>query len=161
MFDVDFEKLITWLLPPLLRQTIVFAWMRALCAPVVSMYNAFMTARTQHLYQLNHDSRVFSMQAVFNDAFDNVERRIYITDGLNKDRLYIFTREADLPVWLHTRGEDSPIYIWNRADYADTGVDFIVWVPGAITMTAVALTQLGSLIETYKLASKRWVIYRF
>ena len=81
MFTVDFEILITMLLPPLLRQTIFFAWIRALCAPVVAMYNLFVINRNADLYNIAHDSRVFSMQAVFNDSFDAVYRRIYISDG--------------------------------------------------------------------------------
>jgi len=155
MFDVDFNKLITWLLPPLLRKPIYYAWMRALCAPVVSLYNTFITQRNADLYRINHDSRVFSMQAVFNDAFDSVSRRIYITDGFNKSRIYLYTRAENEPVFL------SPsIYLYNPGDYADTGIDFIVWVPNAITMAPTDLVHLDSLIKQYKLASKRYAIYR-
>jgi hypothetical protein len=156
MFNVDFNTLITWLLPPMLRQTIFYAWMQALCQPIVSMYNQFMTYRTQDLYDVNHDSRVFSMQAVCNDSFDATLRRIYITDGLNKERIYIYLREENQPVCI-----DPPIYIWNPADYNDTGVDFIVWVPTALNLNATQQVQLNALITTYKLASKRYVIYDF
>ena len=156
MFDVDFNTLITWLLPPMLRQTIFYAWMQALCVPITNMYTLFMTYRTQDLYEVNHDSRVFSMQAVCNDSFDDTLRRIYITDGLNKERIYLYTREEEQPVFLN-----PAIYVWNPADYDDTGVDFIVWVPTALALNATQLVQLNALIAFYKLASKRYVIYNF
>ena len=160
MLNIDFNKLIKWMLPFLRRQTIYFSWMQTLCAGVVSMYNELMVKRTADLYQINHDSRVFSMQAVFNDQFDNVNRRIYITDGFNKERIYLFTREENKPLYLYQRSENKPVYLFNRTDYADTGVDFIVWVPNAIVLSAQNLTLLTSLVSKYKLASKRFAIYR-
>ena len=155
MFNIDFNKLISWLIPPILRQTIYYAWVQALAAPTVAIYTAFMAERTANLYQLSHDSRVFSMQAVFNDAFDSVSRRIYITDGANKGRIYLYTRPEAQPVFLN-----PSIPVYNRGDYADTGIDFIVWVPSAITMGATDMVRLNGLILTYKLASKRYAIYR-
>jgi hypothetical protein len=155
MFDIDFDKLIGWLLPAALRRTIYYAWVKALCSPMVSMYGTFTAWRNANLYQIRHDSRVFSMQAVFNDAFDKINRRIYITDGYNKNRIYLYTRTEAQPVFLN-----PSIPLWNRGDYSDTGVDFIVWVPTAITMTVTDMIQLTGLVNKYKLASKRYAIYR-
>jgi hypothetical protein len=155
-FTIDFNTLITWLLPPMLRQTIYYAWMQCLCVPVTNMYTLFMTYRTQDLYEVNHDSRVFSMQAVFNDSFDNTLRRIYIGDGLNKEPVYLYTRDEEQPVFLN-----PSVALWNPADYGDTGVDFIVWVPTALALTATQVVQLNALINFYRLASKRYTIYYF
>ena len=155
MFNIDFNKLITWLLPPLLRQPVFYGWIRALCGGAINMYGLFMTNRTAHLYELNHDSRVFSMEAVFNDAFDPVNRTIYITDGFNKNRLYIYLRAELEPVYLN-----PAIYLYNPGDYDDTGIDFIVWVPNAVLLSATGLIQLTALVNAYKLASKRYAIYR-
>lgn len=165
MFNIDFDKLITWLLPPLLRQRIFCTWMQSLCAGVPVLYGTpmaktagtFMGQRYLDLYQANHNSQVFSMENVFNDAFDNVSRRIVITDGLGLQRIYLYTREEghQYTVFLNPQ-----IYLWNNTDYSDTGVDFIVWVPPAITMSATQLINLASLVNRYKLASKRYVIYQ-
>jgi len=116
-----------------------------------------MGQRYLDLYQANHNSQVFSMENVFNDAFDNVSRRIVITDGLGLQRIYLYTREEghQYTVFLNPQ-----IYLWNNTDYSDTGVDFIVWVPPAITMSATQLINLASLVNRYKLASKRYVIYQ-
>jgi len=160
MFNIDFSKLIGWLLPPLLRQTIYTAWMNVLCAPMVVLYETFMTQRTADLYQVNHDSRVFSIQGVLNDKFDNVSRRIIVTDGFNLDGLYVYLRTELAPLNLYTRGEDHPVYVYNRSDYTDTGADFIVWAPTVITLSAAQLIQMTGWVNLFKLASKRFVIYQ-
>lgn len=160
MFNIDFNKLIIWMLPFFRRQTNYYSWMQTLCSGVISMFNELMVKRTADLYQINHDSRVFSIQAVLNDQFDTVNRTIYITDGFNKERIYLFTREESKPIYFYQRSENKPVYLFNRTDYADTGVDFIVWVPNAIVLSVQDLTLLNSLVTKYKLASKRFAIYR-
>lgn len=130
-----------------------------MCSGVVSLYNEFTVNCTSYLYEVNHDSRVFSIEAVLNDQFDNVDRRIYITDGLNKNRIYLFTREEAKPVYLYKRSENKPVYLFNRADYSDTGADFIVWVPTAVVLNAQDMILLNSLVNKYRLASKRFSVY--
>lgn len=155
MFNVDLDKLINWLTPALLRKPKMFAWMRSLCAGLYSLYTEFMNKRDQDLYELSHDSRVFSMEAVLNDAFDYADRRIYITDGFTKERVYIYTPDEDKPLYL-----DEPVYLYNPEDYFDTGVDFVVWVPTLVALTAQGMILLKALVNKYKLAGKRYAIYR-
>jgi hypothetical protein len=137
-----------------MRQPKFVTWLQCLISPILQINGAFLLNRDKNLYRLNHDSRVFSMENVFNDRFDHELRRIYITDGFNKDRVYIYTRAENKPVYLNT------IYIYNSADYADTGADFIVWVPAAIYLSAQDLIELTGLVNEYKLPSKRFKIYR-
>lgn len=155
MFNVDFDKLLTWLLPALLRKPVFFAWVQTLCSPVKQLYDEFIAKRTTDLYVLNHDSRVFSIQAVLNDRFDNVNRTIYLTDGFAKPRIYLYTPEENKPVYLN-----PTIPVYNEGDYGDTGIDFIVWVPNAVAISNQDLIEMTSLVNKYKLASKRFSIYR-
>lgn len=154
MFNIDYNKLIVWLLPFRKRRRKRFAWLSALCSPVVILYNAFLVKCAATMYNLDHDSRVFSMRAMLNDRFDNTARRITITDGFAFERLYIFQPDENKPVYLGTE------YLHNPGDYADTGVDFIVNVPSAISITAQDLIEMEALVKYYKLASKRFLIYR-
>lgn len=154
MFNIDYNKLILWLIPYFKRKPKMYAWMRALCYPVVLLYNTFLSARAADLYNLAHDSRVFSMRAMLNDRFDSEERRITITDGFAHDRIYIFQPDEEKPVFL----DSIPLY--NPGDYADTGVDFIVNVPEAISITDQDLIEMSARVKYYKLASKRFLIYR-
>ena len=152
--NIDFNKLILWLLPNFLRKPKTYAWLQTLCSPAVRLYGLFQAKRDANLYKLVHSSQVFSLQKVLNDRFDAAQRRIYITDSFAKDRLFIYTRAEDKPKHLGT----LPLH--NRSDYGDTGVDFIVWVPYAVPLTASSTYELKSLVDFYKLASKRYTLYR-
>lgn len=154
IFKVDYDKLIIEEIPNFKRQPLIFSWLRALCTPVVLIYNRLVLRRSADLYNLAHDSRVFSMRAALNDRFDITERRITITDGFAFDRIYIFRPDENKPHYLGT----LPLH--NPGDYADTGVDFIVNVPYAISITNQDLIEMTSLVNYYRLASKRFLIYR-
>jgi hypothetical protein len=154
MFNVDFRRLFAILLPVLLRKPKMLALLQVYCWPLVQIYKGFLAYREKNLYTLSHNSQVYSMENVFNDRFDSLQRRIYITDGFSKQRRYAYTRLEDKPIYL---GE---IPLHNRADYADTGIDFIVWVPVAVMISPQDKIELTALINKYKLASKRFRIYR-
>ena len=50
------------------------------------------------------------------------------------------------------------IYLYERADYGDTGVDFIVLVPRGLQYNEF---EMKYLIDFYKLASKRYKIQEY
>jgi hypothetical protein len=153
MFNIDFNKFILQLLPLMFRRPVWYAWMKSLVYPVKEIYNQFIDFREAKKYQLNHNGQVFSMEDVLNDRFDNADRRIYLTDGLTKDRIYLYTREEDKSAFL-------PKFIYNRADYADSGVDFIVWVPNAIVITLEEMYELRAKVDLYRINPKRYKVYR-
>lgn len=154
MYNIDFNRLVTWLLPGLITKPKFQSWLRGLIEPLKTIQKAFNKNRESNLYKLRHNSQVFSIVNVLNDRFDNGQRRIYITDGLTKDRIYIHTRQELKPLFL------GQIFLWNRGDYADTGVDFIVWIPVQIFITPQDLIEVRALITYYKLSGKRFKIYR-
>lgn len=153
MFNIDFVALIRWFVPSHLRDAVTLGWLRSLCAPVFQLYNEFIVKRAKALYILSHDSRVFSIEAVLNDRFDSTARSIYITKGLGKERIPIYTPAENKPVRM-------PIPLYRVGDYADTGIDFIVWVPTAINITTQDITEMTSLVNEYCLAGKRFNITR-
>lgn len=151
MFNLDINKLILWILPAFKRKPVMYAWIQALCFPLIQVYNQFTINRVSNLYKLSHNGQVFSLENVLNDRFDNVLRRIYITDGFTKDRIYIFTPNELKPKFLGT------IPLFNKDDYGDTGVDFIVWIP--IGIAGQNIIEMNAQINFYKLAAKRFRIY--
>ena len=92
------------------------------------------------------------MRKALNDRFDITERRIRIVDGNRYQRQYIYTRGEQKPKYLDT------IYLYDRADYGDTGVDFIVLIPRGLRYNKF---EMESLIDFYKLASKRYKIEEY
>lgn len=152
MFNIDYNKLILWLVPTFLRKSKMIALLRVYCAPVSVLYSAFLANRQNNLYKLNHNGQVFSMEKMLNDLFDNALRRVYVTDGFTKDPTYIYTEAENKPKHL------GALILYNEGDYADTGVDFLVWIPAMLATEQTKLAMKGQ-IDFYKLAGKRYKIY--
>jgi hypothetical protein len=148
VFDIDMKKLTVLLLPTSLRKPRTVALLRAMVMPLVSLHYRFTVKRTADLYKLNHNSQVCYLRAALNDSFDVESRRIRIMDGNQYTRNYIYTRGEEKPVTL------GVIYLHDRADYADTGVDFIVEVPADV----YDKYRMQALIDSYRLAAKRYKI---
>jgi hypothetical protein len=91
---------------------------------------------------------------VLNDRFDATSRRIYIGNGQNKERIYIYTPLENKPLFL------GKVPLYNPSDYGGNGIDFIVWVPTAIIVNEQDLIEMAALVNRYRLAGKRFQIYR-
>lgn len=155
MYNLNYSKLISWLLPELQPNT--YAFVNALITPVRILLSEFQSARNQDWYLLNHNGQVCYLRKTLNDGFDNTERRITITDGFQYVRKYEFTRAEEKPVYRYTRTEENPVYLNDRSDYEGTSVDFIVNVPVELEAT-INEVALKARINLFKLASKRYKI---
>lgn len=85
-----------------------------------------------------------------------MQRRIYIGNGLLYDTQYIFTEAEEQDVWLETEGEPKTIFIRTEAETADTGLDFIVYVPDELYNKQ--LDVLKAHVNYYKAGGKRYTI---
>ncbi len=153
MFNINQFKFLLQIIPRAWKRSVFVALLDVLQGQIKVVYDSFKIFRAATIYQLNHNGQVFSLENVLNNRFDNTNRTIYITDGFTKDRFYIYTRAEDKPQYL-------PKFVWNRADYADTGTDFIVWVPTAVVISLEDMYEMRALINKYKLDPKRYKIYR-
>jgi hypothetical protein len=154
LFNIGYDRLIMESIPGFKRKPVTFAWLRALCSPFILLYNRLQVRRAADLYNLVHDGRVFSLRAVLNDRFDTVGRRISIADAFAFDRTFIFRTDENKPLYTGT------VALHNPGDYGDTGVDFIVNVPSSVPLSTQDLVEMNALVKYYKLAGKRFLIYR-
>lgn len=150
IFNWNAPKMGWLLLPTFLRKTRHVAWLRALLHPVDALHYQFLQQRQRHLYDLAHNGQVCYLRKALNDTFDPSQRRIEITDGNKFNRQYIYTRGEQKPHFLGT------MYLRDRADYADTGVDFLVLIPKDLEGQKI---EINALVNYYKLASKIFKIY--
>ncbi len=148
VFDIDIKKLTVLLLPTFLRKAKMIAWLHSLVTPLVSLCYLFQQKREKDLYKLNHNGQVCYLRGALNDAFDFELRRIKILDGNSYKRNYIYTRGEQKPKHL------GIMYLHERADYSDTGVDFIV----EVLRETYRENEMKALIDFYRLASKRYKI---
>lgn len=150
--QIHINQLTELLTPTFLRKQKFLAWLRALHFPLIKIVDDFNFNRNQNLYNLAHNGQVCYLRKALNDRFDVGQRRIKITDGNRYQRQYIYTRGEQKPKFL------GKIYLYDRADYGDTGVDFIVLIPNNLVFNEY---EMKALVDFYKLASKRYKIQKY
>ena len=149
MYNLNIDKLLVLLTPTFLRKPKLIAWLRMLATPFHKLLYDFQRTSQDNLYNLAHNSQVCYLRKALNDEFDDEQRRIRIEDGKQKQRLYIYPRSANKPLYL------GKLFLYQRGDYIDGGVDFIVVLPKDLTYDKY---KLEALVNFYKLAGKRWTI---
>jgi len=157
LFDVNYGNLVTQQIPVRLRNGVMMAWLKALVSPVVYLKGLFDTNRANNLYNLAHNGQVCYLQAALNDVFDDVSRRIYITDGQYDDPLFIYRAIELKPVWLGRVSEEGsttypdPEVLYTAAETYLLGVSFVVHVPSAVTFD---MAHLRAVVDKYRLPGK-------
>jgi hypothetical protein len=149
-YKVDYQKLALLALPTFLQKPILVGYLQALIGPIANMYDKWRWFRDDNLYRVSHTGQVCHLRKVLNDKLDPSLRRIYIGDGQRYKRKYLYTTGENKPVFLGT------MYLREAGDYADTGVDFNVYVPQSIIESSIY--ELKSLIDYYKLGGKKYKI---
>ncbi|MCT4647556.1 MAG: hypothetical protein N4A74_21390 [Carboxylicivirga sp.] len=154
MFEIDFNKVVLWLVPRVMRTAFNVAWLKELVRPVVSLYNEFTNKRADDLYRLNHNGQVCYLEAVLNDAFDISLRRIYISDA-GGEVVTLINRDTDGNALIINRDSDvNPLIIHNDSAYFGGSYDFIVNIP--YQFSEADMYRLKALVDYYKLAGKRF-----
>lgn len=149
-YKIDFIRVFLNWLPTFLRKPLSVSLFISFAEPIAWLHDQWLVFRADNLYKLAHNGQVPFFEQALNDTLDPSDRRIRIVDGNKFGRLYIYTNGEQKPLYL------GIAYLREATDFADTGVDFIVLVPVEIVQSKLPL--LRSLIEFYKIASKRYKI---
>lgn len=144
-------------LPNKWRDVSSIQFVKVLLRAINDLYYKWYNWRIDNIYKIEHTSQICYLRGSLNDKFDPIERQIYIGDGLLFDTQYIFTEAEDQDVWIDTEMEDEEL-VWLRteAETADTGIDFIVYVPESIYNTQI--DGLNAHVKFYKAGGKRYKI---
>lgn len=160
-YILGINKLVTWLVPPRQRFVLFTELVKVAATPLSFVYQLFTNYRLDIDYRLLITPQVCYLEKIINDSFDKEQRRINISDALNYQVILIHTDEAQIPLMTHqdnqgTYYDESIPVIHDVSAYADSGNDFYVNVP--FTLTNTQEHKLKNIINTYKLASKRYKI---
>lgn len=150
-YKINFNKLVVQLMPTFLRQPRMIAFISLFSAELTKLHNAWLIKKSADETWLQHNSQVCKLRKILNDEFDDIERRIKITDGQFYDRQYVYTLGEKKPKYL------GKIFIRQNTDYADTGIDFFVVVPVEINIEQNKY-KLEAWVNRYRLASKCYKI---
>jgi hypothetical protein len=149
-YKVDYNRLAVLMLPTFLRKPILVGYVQSLLVPIDKLYYNWSIFRNENLYKVQHNGQICKLRKALNDRFDPSERRIYIGDGNRYERQYLYTTGENKPKYL------GKMFLFQNSDYADTGVDFIVYAPKK-TINELPY-ELKAQIEFYKPGGKRYKI---
>ncbi len=162
IYGINFNRLITWLVPPVLRITFWLEWFKVLTAPVKVLYTDFKRYREETNYKLAITPQVCCLERAVNDSFDSELRRVTITDTGDRDITFIHPDEAQIPLITHAEGlgKDNEIpLIHSDAGYIGSGYDFFVNLP--FQLNKPEEYRLKALLNENKLPGKRYqIIYK-
>jgi hypothetical protein len=158
IYNLNFNKLVSWLITSQLFEPKMYKWCRALVLPLNSSLSNLMAFRKQRLYNLSITPQVFSLECMLNNKFDSTLRRIFISDGENDKKLFVYRRLENVPMITHTTAEAIPQFIYKKNELTTTVAHFVVNVPASLT---IDLNVLKSVLNTYKLPDKNYKILLF
>jgi hypothetical protein len=156
-FDISWNVFGVQNLPIKWRDSFSIAFVKVILRPINNLYYKWYNWREENIYKLEHTGQVCSLRGSLNDKFDPVKRRIYIGNGQEHETFYIYTQAEHKTVWLYTETENRTIWLRTEAETADTGLDFIVYVPEEIYNKEIY--ALKAHIEFYKAGGKRYNIF--
>lgn len=145
IYDIDYNKLVIWLLPNEVRQPRIVNWFQTLIRPVVTLYQDFKLFREAKLYQLTITPQVCYLEKLLNDRYDFIQRRIVIEDSVDKDLSYVYLEAELKPMYLGSK------FIYTNGETGILSNDFIIKVPLDLKLTFEEPEML-SLVKAYKLA---------
>lgn len=158
MYDVNFKRLALLLLPTFWRQPLLGAIAYAIVSPVSYLHARFTRFRQESNYRLGHNGQVCYLRAVLNDQFDPGERRITLSEEPGRAGGWIVHERGGERSTLLPRRERGEAILANRRGFGGVNaVDFWVNIPLAIR-DKVDAARLRAIVNTYKLASKRFSI---
>lgn len=149
-YKVDFDKLILLLLPTPMRKPKNFDFLKALISPIVSLHNRWLNMRKENINRLSYNSSKCYLRGALNDKYDPEERRITITNTVNKTKDFIYTQAENQPVFLGT------MWLESEFNYEGSTVNFLVNVPREIMN--LKINEITATIEFYVLAGKSYQI---
>lgn len=157
-YKIDYNRLVVLLVPTFLRKPVFVSYLRALILPLDQIYYSWCNWREENIYKIEHTGQVCSLRGSLNDKFDSSFRRIHIGDGQQNPTTYIYTEAEAQDVFINTEpdSKEATMFIYTEAETADTGLDFIVYVPNQIMNSQIY--ALRAHIEFYKAGGKRYAI---
>ncbi|WP_185248997.1 hypothetical protein [Chryseobacterium bernardetii] len=134
--------------PSIIRMPKISSFLSLISEEITGINNLFLVNRNRNITKIKHNSQTCYLRKILNDTFD-YKRRITIIDSVLKKPKYIYTDAEKKPKFL---GE---IVIYTIEETDGSQVDFTVVIPIELRNYQI---EIKSLIDFYKLASKRFKI---
>lgn len=169
---LKWEKLLLWLVPPILRKKTHFDWLDVLLSPLRTIYE-------DTLYKMQHTGQVIYLEKVLNETYNptknynpnlttkqkRLEKLIYIDESVKPTIQYLHLHKEyyepkiklqdetlvdgalmipQLEIFTHTEYNDKPIYLAHRKDYTQINyANFRVFIPESLILNRTITIQPG------------------
>lgn len=156
-YDINYNRLALAIVPLKLRKPVLMGLLYVMLTGVRRAASVFDSYRETTDYRLTHSGQVCYLKAVLNDRFDVTQRRITIEDVDARSGVILYQRALSRFQMVPERITGNALVLNKRAFSGSTSVDFTIVVPAALRGTFLE-EQMRALVDTYKLASKRYTI---
>ncbi|WP_394775426.1 hypothetical protein [Flavobacterium sp.] len=176
---LKWEKLLLWLIPPILRKKTHVDWLDVLLTPLHTIYEEI-------LYKMQHTGQVIYLEKVLNDTYNptkiynpnlsteqkRLEELIYIDESVKPTLQYVYLHKEyyepdgtlmipQLKVYTneeYKNRNNKPVYLAHRKDYTKiTYANFRVFIPESLIVNGnivIEPTKDGSVkTEAIKIAN--------
>ena len=155
LFDVD--RWIIHQLPPILRRSSIYAFLRVLLYPLKQMAETFRAYKELVDRKLSFNGFADMMQRFLNDLFFYPDGTIYITDVVDPVVALSFIEEGFDPVYMSFDDETTVAsFVLASWPPGETVGQFVVHVPE--TMSAADIATIRQWVEYYKFAGTMFTI---
>jgi hypothetical protein len=151
---LKWEKLLLWLIPPILRKKTHVDWLDVLLTPLHTIYEEI-------LYKMQHTGQVIYLEKVLNETYNptksynpnlsteqkRLEELIYLDESVKPTLQYVYLHKEyykpdgtliipQLKVFKHDEYKNrnnKPVYLAHREDYTQINyANFRVFIPGSL-----------------------------
>jgi len=160
---LKWEKLLLWLIPPILRKKTHFDWLDVLLTPLHTLYEEI-------LYKMQHTGQVIYLEKVLNETYNpaknynpnlsteqkRLEELIYIDESVKPTLQYVYLHKEyyepdgtlmipQLKIFTHDEYKNSnnkPVYLAHRKDYTTIAyANFRVFIPENLITNQTIIVQ--------------------
>ena len=159
IYNISFSRAALLLLPFLLRQKIIVAFISAFMRPLESLNEEFSAYRNS--IDTSVKSQICYMRGLLNDYYDYYERRIKIrTASLDKAYYLLCQDQYNKPNMLYDEDQETfkPHLLESDWQIGGNNPDFEIVLPAGYTISTNEENQMRALVNNHKLASKTYII---
>ena len=156
-YHFDIDRWIIHVLPPVLRKTAIYAFLKVFLYPVKQLQEAFLTYISAVNNQLRYNSVTASLERFLNGLFFFEYNAIYITESADSQVCLSFASESQAPVYMSFSNETpaTPLNLSSLDPVFISGT-FVVHVPAALSEADIAI--ITSWVNYYKFAGTEFSI---
>lgn len=159
-FRFDVDRWIIQQLPPILRRSAIYAFLRSLLFPLKQMMQAFEAYRESVSRQLSYNAFEIYLEKWLNDVLFFPAGTIYLSDEILPIVALSMESEGDAPVYMSFVDEDpaAPLQLYSTPPDAIIG-EFIVHVPTGLSDEQLAIIRQW--VDYYKFAGTQYRIIEY